>query len=678
MNNIKKLYYGAAYYDEYLPYDRLQADMEMMKKAGINLIRIAESTWSAWEPQDGEFDFSHLHRMLRASKNAGIDVIVGTPTYAIPPWLARKYPDILADTHHGRERYGHRQNMDITHPGYLFHAQRIIRRLLKEVQQYPHVIGFQIDNETKPYDTCCPRIQQRFTEYLKKQYPDINDFNQEFGLNYWSNRVQDWADMPDVRGTINGSLAAEFEQFQRNLVTEFFCWQAAIIREYLRPEQFITHNFDFSWRNYSYGYQPDVNQYDAAQYLDIAGSDIYHPSEDHLTGAEIAFGGDLTRSLKQDNYLILETQAQGNHGWLAYPGQLRLQAFSHLASGADCVEYWHWHSIHNAIESYWKGILSHNLKENATYRECVTIGADMKRLTNDLLHLKKHNKIAMLMSNRSNTAFRYFPAGSINDQNTIVRWLYDAFYRMNLEMDMISDTQIDPAALADYDLIVLPSVYSMPKILTEHLDSYVKNGGHLLAALRSAFADEHLKIYADDQPYGLTECFGMTYDQFTHPDRTSLSGTAVSFAEKPSLSDWMELLIPKDGQTEVIAQYDHPYWNEYAAVTHHTYGKGSAAYIGCYFDSDSLESVLNVLMERFKITVPKEHFPLIRKEGRNQNETAITYFFNYSNDSMDYTVPYDGTELIGNSPVCEQDTIRLKPWEFHILKQTSCHFTAAE
>ena len=113
MNNIKKLYYGAAYYDEYLPYDRLQADMEMMKKAGINLIRIAESTWSAWEPKDGEFDFSHLHRMLCASKNAGIDVIVGTPTYAIPPWLARKYPDILADTHHGRERYGHRQNPKI-------------------------------------------------------------------------------------------------------------------------------------------------------------------------------------------------------------------------------------------------------------------------------------------------------------------------------------------------------------------------------------------------------------------------------------------------------------------------------------------------------------------------------------------------------------------------------------
>ncbi len=668
MKKLSKLYYGTAYYDEYLPYDRLKTDMEMMQKAGINLIRIAESTWSTWEPEDGVFDFTHLHRMLQASGQAGIAVIIGTPTYAIPPWLARKYPDILTVTHHGQSLYGHRQNMDITHPGYRFHAQRIIRRLMEEVQQYPHVAGFQIDNETKPYDTCGPRVQQMFVAYLKKQYPDISVFNHEFGLNYWSNRVTDWADMPDLRGTINGSLAAEFEQFQRNLVTEFFCWQAGIIRESIRPEQFITHNFDFSWRDYSYGYQPDVNQYDAAQYLDIAGSDIYHPSEDQLTGAEIAFGGDLTRSLKQDNYLILETQAQGNHGWLAYPGQLRLQAFSHLASGADCVEYWHWHSIHNAIESYWKGILSHNLKENATYRECMTIGADFARLSDDLLHLKKHNRIAMLMSNHSNTAFRYFPAGSIHDQNTIVRWLYDAFYRMNLEMDLLSDTQINPTQLASYDLLILPSVYSVSKELVLQLHDYVKNGGHLLATLRSAFADEHLKIYADDQPYGLTGCFGMTYDQFTDPGRTSLSGESVSFTKKPVLSDWMELLIPAAEQTEVIARYDHPYWKEYAAVTHHNYGSGSAAYIGCYTDAASLEAILSVLMERFGISVPKEHFPLIRKEGVNQNGATVTYFFNYSNDCAEYTVPYDGIELTGNAVLHAKDKVRLEPWGFHILK----------
>ena len=145
-----KIYFGAAYYDEYMPVSRVDEDMRMMKEAGMNVIRVAESTWSTWEPRDGEFDFTSLHRMLAGAKKYGISVIVGTPTYVIPPWMVRKYPDILADTHSGPSRYGHRQNMDITHPGYRFHCERIIRKLMEQVRPYDHVIGFQLDNESKP------------------------------------------------------------------------------------------------------------------------------------------------------------------------------------------------------------------------------------------------------------------------------------------------------------------------------------------------------------------------------------------------------------------------------------------------------------------------------------------------------------------------------------------------
>ena len=173
-------------------------------------------------------------------------------------------------------------------------------------------------------------------------------------------------------------------------MTDFLAWQSAIVTEYKKPEQFITHNFDYDWRSYSFGMQPEVNQWDAAKALTVAGCDIYHPSAQDLTGKEISFGGAISRSLKKDNYFILETEAQGNHGWLHYPGQLRLQAFSHLACGANAVMYWHWHSIHNAIESYWKGVLSHNLRENATYREACTIGADFKKYGSHLVNLKKN------------------------------------------------------------------------------------------------------------------------------------------------------------------------------------------------------------------------------------------------------------------------------------------------
>ena len=123
--------------------------------------------------------------------------------------------------------------------------------------------------------------------------------NYEFGLDYWSNRINAWEDFPDVRGTINGSLGAEFEKFQRTLVDEFLSWQADIVNEYRREDQFITHNLDFEWRGYSYGVQPDVNHYHAAKALTIAGTDIYHPTQDDLTGAEIAFGGDMITFFKE-------------------------------------------------------------------------------------------------------------------------------------------------------------------------------------------------------------------------------------------------------------------------------------------------------------------------------------------------------------------------------------------
>lgn len=307
-----KLYFGAAYYSEYLPYDRIEKDMEMMARAGMNTIRIAESTWSTLEPADGTFDFTHIDRMLDVSAKYGISVIVGTPTYAIPTWLVRKYPDILAVTNDGPSLYCHRQNMDITHPGYRMHAERVIRTLMEHVKNVPHIIGFQLDNETKSYGTAGPRVQQMFVEYLKEKYSHIDEFNHEFGLDYWSNRVNAWEDFPDVRGTINQSLAAEFQKFQRSLVTDFLSWQADIVREYARPEQFITQNFDFAWTGHSYGYQPEVDQYQAAKCMTVAGADIYHPSQGDLTGTEITVCGNISRSLKKDNYLILETQAQGN------------------------------------------------------------------------------------------------------------------------------------------------------------------------------------------------------------------------------------------------------------------------------------------------------------------------------------------------------------------------------
>ena len=184
------LLYGAAYYDEYMPYDRLEKDVEMMKAAGINVVRIAESTWSTCEPQEGVFDFSHVERVM---DKAGISVIIGTPTYAVPTWMVKSYPDVLAETAKGRGIYGPRQIMDITNPVYLFYAERVIRKLMECTANRSCVIGYQIDNETKHYGTAGKNVQEGFVKYLRKKFHDnLEELNHAFGLDYWSNRINAW------------------------------------------------------------------------------------------------------------------------------------------------------------------------------------------------------------------------------------------------------------------------------------------------------------------------------------------------------------------------------------------------------------------------------------------------------------------------------------------------------
>ena len=672
---MKELLYGAAYYDEYMPYDRLDKDVEMMKKAGINTVRIAESTWSTCEPQPGVFDFSHVERVMDAMEAAEINVIIGTPTYAVPTWMVKAHPDVLATTVKGQGIYGARQIMDITHPVYLFYAERVIRELMKRTANRKCVIGFQLDNETKYYGTAGKNVQEQFVKYLREKFhDDLDALNYEFGLDYWSNRINAWEDFPDVRGTINGSLGAEFEKFQRTLVDKFLSWQADIVNEYRREDQFVTHNLDFEWRGYSYGIQPYVNHLHASKCLTIAGTDIYHPTQDELTGAEIAFGGDLIRSLKQDNYLVIETEAQGFPGWTPYKGQLRLQAYSHLASGANSVMYWHWHSIHNSFETYWKGLLSHDFQENAPYKEACIIGNEFAKLGSHLVNLKKKNDVAVLVSNEALTALNWFriqeqaPGADAKSiyYNDVMRWMYDALYRMNVECDFIWP---ESENLDQYKAIVVPALYAAPDELLIRLNQYVENGGTLIASFKTAFTNENVKVSHQVQPHILKNCLGVHYDQFTFPKNVGLTGEIIS--KKNSLSEakvFMELLTA-DG-AEVLASYEHYNWKDYAAITRNHYGKGQAVYIGCMTDEDTLKAVYKAVLPEADVEIPEYHYPIIVRKGTNDLGKTIRYFLNYS--AVELEMPYEyknGEELLENTSVEKGAALQMPAWGVKIVEE---------
>lgn len=664
--------YGVAYYDEYTPVDRIEEDARLMREAGITVVRIAESTWGTVEPQPGVFDFSHVDRMLATMQRHGLKVIVGTPTYAIPTWLARQSPNVLVVTPQGRAEYGRRQNMDITDPDYRKAAERVIVALIDHVKDHPAVIGYQVDNETKAYGTSGPNVQAAFVEAMRARFKTTDALNKAFGLDYWSNRINRWEDFPSANGSMNASLSNAFAEFQRGLVTDFLSWQTALVRAHARPDQFITQNFDLSWRGYSYGVQPEVNHWEAGRPLDVAGIDIYHPTQGKLTGAEIAFGGDEARSIRNgQNYFVVETQANGLPEWTPYPGQLRLQAFSHLASGANMVAYWHWASTANGVETYFRGLLGQDYKPSDLYAEAKTIGADIKRLGPKLVDLKKKNRVAIYVSNTALSGFDAFKISADGrgvTYNEVVRAFYDALYKMNVEVDLISPSSQMP--LDQYKLIVVPALYSASDAEISKLNAYAKTGGRLLYTFKSGFSDENTKVRYADQPGAIAEAAGVTYQQFTYPDATvSLDGNPFNTAEGDNKARWwMEFLKPTTAT--VVARYKHGAWPAYAAMTRNTYGKGEVSYLGFMPSEPLLDKILADEVQKAGVALPPARFPLIVRSGVLRNGHPVRYLLNYS--AAPQSAPADlavGRELLSGKPVAKGQSLQLPAWGVAIVEQ---------
>ena len=668
----KEILYGTAYYPEYLPCERTRKDLKMMKQAGMNVVRIAESTWSTLEPAEGVFDFSYIDRVLAAARDEQMCVIIGTPTYAVPSWLVKKDPEVMVETEEGRSHYGHRQLINLLNPSFRFYAERVIRRLAEHTAGNPQVIGFQVDNETKHYGNMGAEMQQAFLEYLKEKYQTTENFNTAFGLAYWSNSIHSWEDFPDLRGCINGGLMTEFEAFCQRTAAQYLAWQAEIIGEYKREDQFITHNLDFQWKKfgadiaqdgYSYGVQPQICHYEAAQALTLAGTDIYHPTQDALTGAEIAFGGDEIRCLKDQNYLVLECQAQGFKYWTPYPGQLRLHAYSHLASGAEGVLYWNWHSIHCGYETYWKGILSHDLQPNPAYEEICRVGREWKTLGKKLKGLRKENKIALAVDNRSLTALQWFPIDRDLSYNDVVRWMYDSLYEMNLECDIVDAAALEPEK---YRMIVTPALYCASEELLGRLEAFVKKGGVLVSSFKSFVADPQVRVYADTQPHILHSVFGMSYNQFTDPGTASIKGQPVQY--------FAELL--KCEEAESLADYEHPYWGAYAGITRCQKEKGHAYYVGCFTSREILKEVYEKAAKDAGIPRmgPELEFPVIVRSGVTREEKKLHCLLHYSQEKREISCPFACVRNLLDGKVYEKGSrISLSDWDVKILEEEERH-----
>ncbi len=666
--------YGVAYYHEYMPSDRLDEDVRLMKEAGISVVRLGESSWGLFEPREGDFQFAWMDRIIDKMYDAGIKVVLGTPTYSIPAWLWYMHPEVLLEYQGGGEaHYGIRQNMDITNPSYLFYCERVIRKMMDHYAKHPGIIGFQVDNETEARGVNNRDFQVSFVNHLKEKYKTTENLNKLWGLNYWGMNLQSWEEVPPRDGVTNTAYKLEWERFNREAVAEFLTWQTKIVNEYKRKDQFVMHCFMPSVQN--------IDQIKSGADMDIMAVNVYHGQQDDLTGNEIAFAGDYFRSIKNSNYLITETNAQ-TIGWNStiqqppYPGQMRQNVYAHIGSGANMVEYWHWHSIHYGQETYWKGVLSHDLQPNRAYADVSKTAHELKRFGNRIVNLKKENEVAILFSHDSNDGLNIMPFkgasspwGASNNnvyRNELVGQFHKLLYQHNVGVDFIFP---DKADFEKYKLVIIPSLYIASDELLNKINQYVKNGGHVVMQFKSGFCDENSMVRPMLAPGPLREVCGFYYQEFSNIKKLPLKDNPFDVQENFA-TDWMEYIIPESAKA--IAYYDHPYFNSYPAATINDFGKGTLLYEGSVFSDEIQSKIIKEALVRAKINDPdfQISWPLIVKSGTNDFNKNIHFYYNYSSEEKEVAYPHgSGKELISEKTVANGENLKIGPWDVLIVEE---------
>jgi len=681
-DKMETILYGVAYYPEYMPYDRLDRDVELMQKAGITVVRVGESMWSTWEPHDGDFQFAWMQRVLDRLHAAGIKAILGTPTYSIPTWLYKEHPEIVV-THNGTAPpltdpypptyppaktpgyYGPRQNYDFLNPYFRQHAERVIREIVSHFKDHPAVIGYQIDNETFPTGVPTPYMNSAFLDRLKQKYKAPDTINKIWGLVYWGQLVDSWDDLPPRNGILNPGYKLEWENFQHDVVTDYLAWQAKIVNQYKRPDQFITQDF-------SGGVHTNLDQWAIAGNLDIVAENPYFETQKRLDARTIWLSGDLGRSLRHTNYLVTETNAQ-TIGWDSrtqypqYPGQLRLVVYTHLAAGANMVEYWHWDSLHYGQETYWKGVLSHDLEPNRTYAEVSRVASELKKLGAQLVDLKKDDKVAILFSADSANALSYMPVSDHVNYMTVLKQMYDALYDLNIEPDFV---QAGDPNLSRYKVLLVPPLYSTSDRVLQQISDYVKNGGQVVMAFKSGFTNEYSTVRDVMAPGPLRAAAGFHYQEFTNlAEPEPLTPDPYGVGEQNKGSVWEEFLVPETAQ--VVASFDDPYWH-FPAIMRNQYGGGTLTYEGTFLTDTLQREVIREVLRRAGLTGPDQNLPGVVKvrHGRNAQGKLLHYYLNFSGEEQTFSYPYgNGSDLLTNASVRQGQAFNLKPWDLAIVAE---------
>ncbi|HWZ53008.1 MAG TPA: beta-galactosidase [Granulicella sp.] len=621
---------GTAWYPEQWPESRWDADLDLMQKAGVRMVRVGEFAWSRMEPSDGQYDLDWLDRAIAAAGRHGISTVIGTPSAAPPAWLTQKYPETLRTLPDGRkDAHGNRQQFDWSDPKYRELSRAMAEQLAKRFGHNPWVIGWQIDNEyaNASYGDS---TKAQFQAWLKARYGTLDNLNGRWTTSYWSETYQSWDQIPIETRYGNPGLLLSWMRFVSDTWRSYQKNQLEVIRAHSDRRQFITTNM--------MGWFDGYDHYTVAQDLDMASWDDY-VGEGQLDRYRNGAAHDLTRGLLHKNFWVMETQP-GFVNWAKInnsldKGEVRAMAWHDIGHGADAVSYWQWRSALNGQEEYHGTLVGPDGTPVPLYSEVAQLGAEFAKAGPILAGTSVHSDVAILHSYDSRWAIDWQRHdGNFDPVSEIVSY-YKPLRDIAQSVDIVSPS----TPLSRYKLVVAPGLNVLSDAEAKNLIDYVQQGGNLVLGQRSGMKNVDNGLQTERQPGPLVSLLGGRVDQYyALTAQVPVSGSWGSGTGK----DWAELLSAKDPGTQVLMRYGTSNgWldGQPAAITRKV-GKGSITYIGAWLDDASQQKAAEWMTSMSGVTPKLGKVP----EGvdvypRESADRKVFILVNFSKSPETVTLP---------------------------------------
>lgn len=689
---------GAAFYQEYLPNrTELSRHFTLMREAGLTSIRVGESVWSTWEPNDGEFNLEWLAPVLDAACEHSIGVILGTPTYAVPPWLARKHPEFaITRVDGGTVRWGARQEVDFTSPGFRRYAERIIRAVLGRYGDHAAVVGVQLDNEPGLHLIANDHVVAGFRRRLRETYKTVGALNDAWQLDHWSHRISEWDDLWTPGGNTTPAYDLAWRRYQADLTTDFISWQAGIAREIVPPERFVTTCIAYNRAavdDVALGNELDVvsgNAYlDVQDALDINAASEHGPDFWYTTSPAGLFQqADRMRSSQGGRFLVTETGATsiaGSHlNFPPYDGQLAQIAWALVARGAGLIEYWHWHTLHSGAEQTWGGILGHDLEPGRIYAEVAAIGAAFEVAGSSVAGLIPQEDIGILFSRESRWAMQFQPPLTVGSTRQADRWSYDrtlsrfaeAALEANLQAGVVAVEQLTTAEelLERFPVLVVAAASVLADDAAAILCQYALLGGRVVLGIRTGAADELGRARVSTLPGPFREIAGVRIRESSNLRAPVPLTTVAGDSDGGEAEAWADA-IELEGATELL-RYQHPHFGRWAAAAEHNAGKGIVLTIGTLPDRATLATLLGKLSEgsdrgrTSALVVPNPPHSVSIHGARNARGDTVWLLHNWSAQSATVEIAVPLIDVLDSTRPVVRGSVSLPPRGVRVLLES--------